>query len=150
MKSIRDENCRTELIGRINNLTTDAKPAWGKMSVEQMLSHLVQSHEMPFASSVPDTSNWMSRNVIKTLVVYLLPVPKGVPTPAELNQQEKGRPPQGIDMDKAMAIEWINKLGTIPADHDCLAHPFFGKLSAKQWALLAHKHIDHHLRQFGA
>ena len=149
MKTIRDEKCRAALIERINALTADSKPAWGKMSVEQMLSHLVQSHEIPFDSSVADTSNWMSRNVIKTLVVYVLPVPKEVKTSAELDQQQQGRPPLGFDVDKAKAIEGINKLATIAAGHDCLAHPFFGKLSAKQWALLAYKHIDHHLRQFG-
>ncbi len=28
-------------------------------------------------------------------------------------------------------------------------HPFFGKLSASEWAILMYKHTDHHLRQFG-
>jgi len=27
---------------------------------------------------------------------------------------------------------------------------FFGKLSGKEWGELMYKHIDHHLRQFGA
>jgi hypothetical protein len=30
------------------------------------------------------------------------------------------------------------------------AHPFFGKLSVEQWDALQWKHLDHHLRQFGA
>ena len=149
MKTIRDEECRAALIERLNRLSCDAKPAWGKLSAEQMVSHLVQSHEIPFVASVPDTSNWMSRNVIKTLALYVMPIPKDVKTPAELDQQEKGRPPLGFEEDKARAIEGLNKLATVAADHPCLAHPFFGKLSAKQWGLLAHKHIDHHLRQFG-
>ena len=28
-------------------------------------------------------------------------------------------------------------------------HPAFGGLSHSQWGVLAAKHIDHHLRQFG-
>jgi len=28
-------------------------------------------------------------------------------------------------------------------------HPFFGKLTPQQWAILMYKHLDHHLRQFG-
>lgn len=28
-------------------------------------------------------------------------------------------------------------------------HPFFGPLSPEEWAILMHKHVDHHLRQFG-
>ena len=29
-------------------------------------------------------------------------------------------------------------------------HPFFGRLTPEQWAELMYKHLDHHLRQFGA
>jgi len=29
-------------------------------------------------------------------------------------------------------------------------HFFFGKLTPEQWAVLMYKHLDHHLRQFGA
>jgi hypothetical protein len=28
-------------------------------------------------------------------------------------------------------------------------HPYFGKLSPEEWAILKWKHYDHHLRQFG-
>jgi hypothetical protein len=29
-------------------------------------------------------------------------------------------------------------------------HPFFGRLSPQEWAVFEYKHLDHHLRQFGA
>jgi hypothetical protein len=29
-------------------------------------------------------------------------------------------------------------------------HPFFGPLTATEWDRLQWKHLDHHLRQFGA
>lgn len=149
MRSLRDEQCREELIGRLNRLSPDAKAAWGKMSLEQMLSHLVQSNEMPFVASVADSSNWMSRNVLRPLVVYVLPVPKNVKTSSELNQQEQGRKPVGFEADRASVVESIRKIGTLAADHSCLDHPFFGPMSAKEWSRMVHKHIDHHLRQFG-
>ena len=66
-----------------------------------------------------------------------------------MNQQESGRKPLEFNADKTMVIDSINKLGSLLVDHDCKHHPFFGKMSAKEWAILAHKHIDHHLRQFG-
>ena len=149
MKSLRNEQCRQELTARLNKLSPDAKAAWGKMTVEQMLSHLVQSGDLPFESTVPDRSNWMSRNVIKPLVFYVLPIPKEVPTSPEIDQQENGRAPQGFEADKAMVIESFQKLGEIATDHKCLNHPFFGPMSAKQWCRLGYKHADHHLRQFG-
>ena len=29
-------------------------------------------------------------------------------------------------------------------------HPFFGRLTPAEWAIQQYKHLDHHLRQFGA
>jgi|SRR5687767_1607757 len=150
MKTLRDEKCREKLIGRVQRLTSDARPAWGKMNVEQMLSHLVQANELPFVASVPDRSNWMSRTVIKPLVLYVMPIPKEVKTSPAMDQQLDGRKPRGFDADKTQLVESLKKLGTLSEEHRCLAHPFFGELSARQWGMLAHKHMDHHLRQFGA
>jgi len=149
MKTLRDEKCRNELIARLDNLTTDAKPIWGRMNVEQMLSHLVQAGELPFVTSVPDRSSFMSRNIIRPLVLSVLPIPKEVKTSAEMDQQQSGRKPLGFETDKANLVESINRLGTLATDQQCLAHPFFGKMSVKQWSRLSQKHIDHHLRQFG-
>ena len=149
MKTLRDEKCRTSLIARVNALSVDCKPSWGKMNVEQMVSHLVQAGELPFVTSVPDRSSFLSRNVIKHLVLYVLPIPKEVKTSAEMDQQQAGRKPLGLETDKSNLVDAINKLGELSIDYKCLSHPFFGKLSAKQWGMLGHKHIDHHLRQFG-
>ncbi len=150
MKTLRNEKCRAELIGRLNTLSLESNPVWGRMSVDQMLSHLVQSGELPFESSVSDRSSLLSRNVIKYFVLYLLPIPKEVKTSADMDQQQDGRKPMGFEVDKANVIESIIKLGTLSADHECFHHPFFGTMSAKEWALIGYKHIDHHLRQFGA
>jgi hypothetical protein len=149
MKTIRDETCRSELIARIEKLTGDEKAAWGKMSLEQMLSHLVQTGALPFETIMDDHSNVVSRTLLKPLVLYVLPIPKDVKVGPELDQQQNGRKPLGISVDKANLVESINKLAALPENHDCLGHPFFGKMSAKEWAVMAHKHIDHHLRQFG-
>jgi len=137
------------LIERLNKLNGEEKPLWGKMTVNQMMSHLVQSADLPFKDILPDKSNFMSRTFIKPLILYVLPMPKEVKTSPEFNQQENGRKPQEFLADRAIVIDAINTLGSLPVDHDCLSHPMFGKMSAKEWALIAHKHIDHHLKQFG-
>ncbi len=119
------------------------------MNVEQMLSHLVQAAELPFESKIPDRSTFMSRNLIKPMVLYFLPMPKEVKTSADMDQQQNGRKPAGFDNDRARVIAEVDRLGTLPVDRECFYHPFFGKMSAKEWAVIGHKHIDHHLRQFG-
>mgnify|MGYP001794749648 CR=1 FL=1 len=35
-------------------------------------------------------------------------------------------------------------------DHCDGAHAFFGRMPGQEWAILMYKHLDHHLRQFGA
>ena len=48
--------------------------------------------------------------------------------------------------------EWINLIKEY--DHfnnnSNFVHPFFGRMTKEQLGILAYKHIDHHLRQFGA
>jgi hypothetical protein len=29
-------------------------------------------------------------------------------------------------------------------------HSFFGRMSGAEWGVMQYKHLDHHLRQFGA
>ncbi len=149
MKTIRNESDRANLIDRINKLNGSEKALWGKMNVNQMLSHLVQAGEMPFGHKLPDHSNFMSNKIIKPLVLYILPMPKEVKTAPEMNQQEGGRKPLEFADDKNSVIHLTNKIGTLTENAECSEHPFFGKMNAKEWAILAFKHTDHHLKQFG-
>ncbi len=149
MKTIRNESDRSSLINRLSKLNGNEAPLWGKMTADQMMSHLVQAGELPFEASVPDRSTFMSRTIMKPLVLYVLPMPKEVKVSAEMDQQQAGRPPRGFDSDRALLLESIQKLGTLPVEHECLGHPFFGPMTPKEWAVIAHKHIDHHLKQFG-
>lgn len=149
MATIRDERTRQELSARLMKLTGDETPLWGKMTVGQMVSHLVQAGEMPFVETLPDRSSFAYRAFVKPLVLYVMPMPKEVKTSPEFNQQERGRPPGDLNEDRELVKGLIEKLGTLSADTKCLHHPMFGPMSAKEWAVMAHKHIDHHLKQFG-
>src|SRR5215211_2463393 len=110
MKTIRDEKCRAQLVDRLNKLTPESKASWGQMSVDQMLSHLVQAGELPFVTSTADHSNIFSRTLLKPLVLYVLPIPKEVKTSPDMDQQRDGRKPLGFEIDKAKFIESIDRL----------------------------------------
>ncbi|MBP6004619.1 MAG: DUF1569 domain-containing protein [Pyrinomonadaceae bacterium] len=149
MKTIRNESDRRRMIERVNKLSGDESPLWGKMTVNQMVSHLVQGGELPFEASLPDKSTLLSRTIIKPLILYVMPMPKEVKVSADFDQQANGRRPEEFEADRERLISSINKLGELPADHKCQYHPMFGAMSAKEWALIVHKHVDHHLKQFG-
>ena len=149
MKTVRNEGDRAALIDRIKSLRGQEHPLWGKMTVNQMMSQLVQGPDLPFKAILPDKSSFVSRTFVKPLILYVLPMPKEVKTSPEFNQQEKGRTPGEFSADRAIVIDAVNDLGALPLDYKCLSHPMFGKMNVKEWALIAHIHIDHHLKQFG-
>ena len=37
-----------------------------------------------------------------------------------------------------------------PLEEYLEGHPFFGAMTSEEWSVLMYKHLDHHLRQFGA
>lgn len=149
MKSIRNPGDRDAILSRVLSLTGNETAKWGKMNVGQMVSHLVQTGTMPFEATLPDRSRWSSRKLIKPLILYLLPMPKEVKTSPDLDQRENGRKPGEFADDKRTLAESIARCAEIPVDQRCSYHPFFGPMTPKQWGILAHKHIDHHLKQFG-
>src|SRR5688500_12020272 len=105
MKTIRNDGERSALIERISKLRGDETPSWGKMTVNQMISHFVQAGEMPFEAKLPDNSTFASRKLIRPLILYVLPMPKEVNTSPEMNQQENGRPPQDFDADRKLVVD---------------------------------------------
>ncbi|MBK9767571.1 MAG: DinB family protein [Chloracidobacterium sp.] len=148
MKTIRNETDRSSLIERVNKLTSDETPLWGKMNVNQMISHLVQGG-ITVRGEMPDKSTFTSRTFIKPLILYVLPMPKEVKVSGILISRLMAAKPLEFEADRGRLIDLMNKLSGLPVNSDCQYHPMFGKMSAKEWALIVHKHIDHHLKQFG-
>jgi hypothetical protein len=54
MKNLFNEFDKLELIERINKLTPDTKPEWGKMNVSQMLEHCTVSVKLALGEISPD------------------------------------------------------------------------------------------------
>jgi len=113
----------------------------------QMVAHLSDSLRMASGELEVEPKKVPFRySPLKELVLYLLPVPKGVPTSPEL----VARKPDDWSIEVADLREQLN--GIVQRGSEALApvHPAFGKLSAKQWGVLIYRHMDHHLKQFGA
>jgi hypothetical protein len=90
-----------------------------------------------------------TRNLIKYLVVYLVPIPKGAPAPPEINPQKNGTKPQDFEKERRLLIDDINNFAILTAENFNGRHHIFGKLTPNQWGRLGYKHLDHHLKQFG-
>ncbi len=146
-----DEQKRDEIISRINQLTPENQAAWGKMNVNQMICHVTDQLRISLGEmgEAKDASSFMSRTLLKFLVLKVIPIPKNVPTSPRVDQMKDGTPPTDFEADRKTLLEFIGKFCSAPSDFEFSPHFKFGNLSGKEWAILASKHLDHHLKQFG-
>jgi hypothetical protein len=89
--------------------------------------------------------SFLSRTLVKFLVVNtgLEPPREKIQTAPEMLTSQ----PKLWDVDVAACVELAERVGRGSAR---AAHPTFGPLSAEEWGRLCWKHLNHHLRQFGA
>jgi hypothetical protein len=146
MKSIFNPRDHLALHERVQALRTDTIPLWGKMSAAQMVAHLSDSIRMASGElEVAPKKVPFRYSPLKEFVLYVLPMPRGLPTAPELIARKAG------DWTTEVADLRAQLNGVVERGAEALAprHPAFGKLSAKQWGVLIYRHMDHHLRQFG-
>ena len=65
MKNIFKAADADEVIARINKLTPETKPVWGKMSVDQMLAHCNVTYEMLYTDKHPKP-NFLLKFILKS------------------------------------------------------------------------------------
>ena len=59
--------------------------------------------------------------------------------------------PRDFAKERARLVAIVKRFGEAGASAaDGRMHSFFGRLKGDEWGVLMHKHLDHHLRQFGA
>jgi hypothetical protein len=148
MRSIFDLSTENELLERINSLTPDSRALWGKMNVFQMVKHCTLAEDM-YLGNLKVKRVFIGRLIGKIILKQVLkndnPFSKNSPTSSMLNTiAENG----SLETQKS---EWISRIKEYK-NYNCqnFIHPFFGPLTKEQIGYLDYKHIDHHLRQFGA
>jgi len=152
MKTLAREECKAELIRRLRTLRPDSTRRWGRMSASQMVCHLSDgSRMMTGVKPVSDATGRLQRTLVKWIAVYLpFRWPAGILTRPEIDQQVAGTRPVDFATDVAELEALLEFITTRKKGFDWPAHPIFGKMSEAAWLRWAYRHMDHHLRQFGA
>lgn len=146
MKSLWEAGTRREILGRIDALSPQAEPAWGRMRAPQMLAHLSDAVRMAFGDIViPPRRVPLRYTPIRQLLVYWVPIPRGFPTAPELIAREAYD--WSAERDACAAL--LQRFATESRSRGWPEHPALGPLTARQWGVLTYRHLDHHLRQFG-
>ncbi|MEO8769874.1 MAG: DUF1569 domain-containing protein [Ferruginibacter sp.] len=148
MKSTLDKSGRDELITRINSLSENNISKWGKMNVFQMIKHCILWEEMIFGNTTYKRvfiGRIFGKIALKNILKDEKSLKQNTPTiPSFIIKETSGN----INQEK---IKWVSIIDQYEHfTNDNFIHPFFGKMTKEQIGYMAYKHIDHHLRQFGA
>lgn len=153
MDNIFDRSVCDALIARINKLSTDTRPKWGKMNAAQMLAHVSKPYEMvcdPNYTATHKRPNGFVRLLLKR---FLKPIVVG-PKPYAKNSRTA---PEFIVADeRVLETERKRLIGFIgqvqawgPTHFEGKDNHSFGVMTAQEWNNLFAKHLEHHLGQFG-
>ena len=131
---------------RIEALHPKSRRQWGEMSVDQMLWHinkvmsiaLGEVEPLPFPGALPVP--------VSKFFVLRLPWPKSAPTGPDL--VATGR--YDFCAERKRALKLLEAIHETPLRVPWPSHPTYGQLSGMEWSKLTYRHLDHHLRQFGA
>ena len=148
MGSILNERDRAAISNRVRSLSAASTARWGRMSVTEMLQHLRLSAQMAVGELEVADANKRAFQMfpLKHLILYVLPFPKGAPTAPELHPNAT----TSFDEERAALLALLDRIGAGPREGTGPAHPLFGPLSWREWGTATHKHVNHHLKQFGA
>ena len=149
MKSLFDRAAYDEINQRLNKLSATSTSQWGKMNVAQMLAHCKGPFHVPLSERrIPRTFmgrllGWM----LKSKLYDETPWKQNLPTsPGFVVKDERS-----FEKEKKELQSLLFKFHHAgPGGINKHPHPFFGKFTEEQWGKSMYKHLDHHLKQFGA
>jgi hypothetical protein len=145
LATVYDAAARRKLHARIDALTADSRPRWGKMNVAQMIAHCDLHLRHSLGEHLTPVDKPIRFFPLNLLIIYVLPTPKGVPTMDELRNPVAGE----LEASLKSLKDSLEKLGAVPPGTRMPVHAAFGKIGHHAHGTLAHNHLDHHLKQFG-
>jgi hypothetical protein len=149
VKNLFESSSATEIKERIILLRPDSRKQWGAMSVAQMLAHCSAWMEMA-AGLKSQKQSLIGRIVGKMAKKSILgeePIRRNMPTDKVLIIQDE----RDFAAEQRRLLDLVDRFSKGGPDQ-CTTHPhsFFGSMTPTEWAAMGYKHLDHHLRQFGA
>ncbi len=150
MKNLFEPATVSQVKERVAQLKPDSPRLWGTMSVAQAVAHCSASMEWAVGDSVPPRMFFGSivGRIIKPLVLRdNEPMRRNSPTAKTLVVADE----RDLPTEQGRLGRLVDRFAA-GGPQGCTTHPhsFFGPLKPQEWATLMYKHLDHHLRQFGA
>jgi hypothetical protein len=150
MKNLLEATTAAAVKERVAHLRPDSPRLWGKMGVAQAVAHCSLGLEWAVGDSFPPRMflgrimGW----IVKPMALgNENPMRRNSPTAKSLVVADE----RDLDTEQQRLYQLIDRF-VAGGPARCTKHPhsFFGRLEPEEWAELMYKHLDHHLRQFGA
>ena len=153
MRTLANPQDKSSVVLRLKTIRHDSPRKWGRMSSHQMICHLSDGFRVAIGEKPAHFKpNLINQTVVKWIALRA-PVkwPKGVRTPPEVNQfGESCTMPKEFDQDLQQLLGLLERFTATQGSFQLQPHPMFGPLSQQEWFRWGYRHMDHHLRQFGA
>jgi hypothetical protein len=148
MKTLFEAATVDEVQQRLGRLRPNTERQWGKMDAAQMLAHCSAWMDMASGLDNPPRAlmGYIFGRMAKSTVISDDPIRRNMPTAKSLIKNDR----RDFGVERLRLHEEINRFAA-GAPEKCTKHPhsFFGPMTPVEWATMAYKHLDHHLRQFG-
>lgn len=136
-----------EILSRLQNLTAATPAQWGQMNAAQMVAHC----QAPFQTFFGEMQ--LKRGLIGILFGGMMkkqflsnkPWKQNLPTAPQFKMTDK----KEFEKERDKLAGYIRRFANEGSGAPTSMHPFFGRMSAQEWATLSYNHLNHHLKQFG-
>lgn len=146
--NLYDKKVYVDVKSRIEKLSNDSLPLWGKMNIAQMMAHCSEVLDV-YNGVKPLKSNFFTRlfkGYIRKVVIGPEPYKKNSPTAPQFKISAH----KEFSEQKTRLINSLNFFYEMQKEEaENIDHSLFGKMSLDErgWAMF--KHLNHHLEQFG-
>jgi hypothetical protein len=146
MKSLFDKAAYNEVCERLDKLSEDSSPLWGRMTAGQMVWHCQFPLKLAIKNKKTEQNpNPLLRWFFKRSLYSDKPWRKNLPTV----RQAKAVEPKDFAEEYPKLLQLIEEVHNLRERENWNPHPMFGTFTKQQWGQMQYKHLDHHLRQFG-
>lgn len=137
---------RQAILDRFGRLSPGTRPKWGSLDAPRMVTHVTDAlcasmGELTLAPLSGPLEYWP----INVLVMFYLPWPRSAPTAPELLERQ----PVNWASELEALGSAVSRFAARDVNGSWTRHVAFGALTGSQWGRLQHRHLDHHLGQFG-
>ena len=143
---LHDPHVYASIRQRVESLRVDSPRQWGKMSIDQALWHVNVSMREAIGDYTPRVESPPVPKALLRWAIINIPWGRGAPTRPDMYPVST----HDFNAQKAECLSLIDRIVARPLTDEWPHSASMGPMRGKHWSQLTAKHLDHHLRQFGA